>query len=523
MARGINGVVIGQLRTLFELGAVGSMTDGELLDRYLEDRDESGQSAFRVLVDRHGPMVFGVCRASLKASHDSEDAFQATFLVLAKNARSIRNRESIAPWLFGVARKVSARASGIASRRQRLERGQVDAEEVSVSAEPSNLGQVEDLIAEVDRLPRRLRDPLVLCYWQGMTYDESAEVLGLTEGAIRGRLARARDLLRARLVRKGISPETMVSGAFALPSFRPVPLRLIEPTIRAAVSQSASGIVPASVISLSQGAWPMILTAKWKLSAAVTLAVVAILSIGPTVVAWQKPPRPLQGDRSLIAGPVPGVQQSHHGGVSEDASLASKVGGKIVRSDEVLKDCMVLSYLPDWRFGKVDNIGVEGHDGGVRTLVNCADLAPSEAESPHLKFYLAFFARKAVESPDPARKFHLDRGNKDLVPIRRGTLTALAVSGDWPEETSWTMRPLTEPDVIGTYSFEPGEGWKTFDITSFVREKRGRLGYGLMLRYVNEDRPGTEDWTGYQFVSREGTDKWAGKRPRLLVVDISKK
>jgi RNA polymerase sigma factor (sigma-70 family) len=518
MARGFNGPMIGHLRTLFEVGAVGSMTDGELLGRFLEDREHSGEAAFEVLVHRHGPMVLGICRRTLRDSQDSEDAFQATFLILATKARSIRNRESLGSWLLGVAFKVSARARGQSARRQRLDSRLARPEFVPESPSPWDFDEVSRLNREVEQLPGRLREAVVLCYWQGLTYEEAATLLGVTEATIRGRLARARDLLRVRL---GASPLASIAGNARTPS--PLPLPLVDSTARAATSagsgRALTGLVPGSVITLMKGVSPLIFAAKWKLTTALVLAVLSVLGAGSVVLAWQKP-----GDRDLIVEPSPKLQKSAQTGKVEDPSLARLVDGTIVRSDEVLKDCMILSYLPDWNFGNVDNIGFEGHDGGVRTLVNWPDLTPSEARSKDLRFYLAFYARKSVENANPARKAVQQRMPKTaLQPVKPGTIAALAISGDWRETTSWKTRPLAEPDTVGIYQFEPGDGWKVFDVTSFVRASEGRMRYGLMFRYINEERPGDDDWTGYQIVSREGVGEWADKRPRFLVVDSSRK
>src|SRR5690349_12694538 len=109
------------LHRLFNLGAVGMMTDAQLLDRFVSRRDEAAEAAFEELVIRHGPMVLRVCRSALHDAHDAEDAFQAVFLVLANRARSIHRRGSIASWLFGVARRVASRARRSAARRRALE------------------------------------------------------------------------------------------------------------------------------------------------------------------------------------------------------------------------------------------------------------------------------------------------------------------------------------------------------------------------------------------------------------------
>ncbi len=154
------------LHRLFHLGAVGMMSDAQLLDRFVSRRDEA---AFEELVNRHGPMVLRVCRGVLGDDHDAEDAFQAVFLVLARRGLLIRRRESLASWLFGVAHRVAARARRSLARRRRHEaRAALDGSAVS---EPIRDDE-PDLFAlhqEIDRLPERLRTPVVLCYFQGLT------------------------------------------------------------------------------------------------------------------------------------------------------------------------------------------------------------------------------------------------------------------------------------------------------------------------------------------------------------------
>ncbi len=107
-----------QIETLFQAGTAGGLTDGQLLDRFVQRRDETAEAAFEALVDRHGAMVLRVCRQVLGDEHESQDASQATFLVLARRAGSIGRRESVASWLHGVALRVAARAQLAASRRR---------------------------------------------------------------------------------------------------------------------------------------------------------------------------------------------------------------------------------------------------------------------------------------------------------------------------------------------------------------------------------------------------------------------
>lgn len=163
---------------------------------------------------------------------------------------------------------------------------------------------------------------------------------------------------------------------------------------------------------------------------------------------------------------------------------------------------MVLSYLPDWSHGNVDNIAVANNDGGVRTLVNWRELNP-DIMSSNVRIYLAFYSRK-TRSDGPL-----------------GSILAFPLLGDWPERTSWNTMPEYDAEPSGTYKFMPGDGWKVFDITPVVRGRAqaGRPSHGVMLRFLREDRSGAKkNWSGYEFVSREGTGRWEDRRPRILIV-----
>src|SRR5262249_32645865 len=157
MASGrLHARTLGDVRTLFGLGAVGGLSDGQLLDRFLERRDEVAEAAFAALVARHGPMVLRACRGVLRDGHDAQDAFQATFLILARRARAIRSRDSLASWLYGVACRVSARAKVEAARRRTFERRGAEMSPRRIeSAEPPETWP--ELLEEVDRLPEKFR------------------------------------------------------------------------------------------------------------------------------------------------------------------------------------------------------------------------------------------------------------------------------------------------------------------------------------------------------------------------------
>ncbi len=187
-----------QIKSLFTKGTATGLTDKQLLGRYVSHRDET---AFAVLVARHGPMVMAVCRGALDDTNDVEDAFQATFLILIRKAGSIWVDDSLGGWLHRVASRVALQASTDASRRRAIERNAGTA--VSRLDSRGDLDDLRPLLhAEIDRLPERLRLPIVLCDLEGLTRAEAAVRLHCTEGTVRGRLARGRALLRDRLSRR---------------------------------------------------------------------------------------------------------------------------------------------------------------------------------------------------------------------------------------------------------------------------------------------------------------------------------
>ena len=146
------------------------MTDGELLERFVTARDEA---AFEGLVRRHGPMVLGLCRRALRDDHEADDAFQATFLVLVRNARTIRKRDSLASWLYGVALRVTRKAKVGAKQRELVHHGEAT---VPIGPEADlDRSEVRPIVHdEVDRLPEKYRAPIVLCYFEGQSHEEAA-------------------------------------------------------------------------------------------------------------------------------------------------------------------------------------------------------------------------------------------------------------------------------------------------------------------------------------------------------------
>ena len=184
------GAIQRQLRTVFNLGAIRELTDGQLLERFATRRGEAAELAFAALVERHGPMVLRVCEHALGDRHDAEDSFQATFLILVKKARSLWVRDSLGPWLHRVAHRVAARAGRASARRREHERQAAELRPAMVS-ERGDWNELFSLLHdEIDRLPERYRLPVVLCDVQGLTHEKAARHLGWPVGTVKSRLAR---------------------------------------------------------------------------------------------------------------------------------------------------------------------------------------------------------------------------------------------------------------------------------------------------------------------------------------------
>src|SRR5262249_992635 len=194
--------VLRHLRQRAAAPAAQEPSDRELLRQVVAHADER---AFAARLGRHGAMVLGVCRSVLRRPDDAEDLFQATFLVLARRAGAIRQQASVASWLHGVAYRL-ARKQNVREAQRRCREARVPPRPAAVAMDDLTWRELRGVLhEEVARLPERFRLPLLLCYWEGLTQDEAARRLGWTKATVKERLARARELLRGRLTRRGLT------------------------------------------------------------------------------------------------------------------------------------------------------------------------------------------------------------------------------------------------------------------------------------------------------------------------------
>jgi RNA polymerase sigma factor (sigma-70 family) len=281
MATGQLSGVLNNLRRVALWRDADRLSDAELLDRFITHRAESG---FEGLLRRHGPMVFGVCRRVLANAQDAEDAFQATFLVLARKAATVWPREMVGNWLYGVAYRTARKARSMIAKRQAREKQVPEMPEAAARPEAAWSDLRPRIDQELNRLADKYRVPVVLCDLEGKSQRDAARQLGWPEGTLMTRLARARRMLARRLSRQGIA---LSAGALATllahnaASASP-PLTLTSSTAKAAAGVAAgqaATAVSAKAAALAEGVIAAMFVAKIK-SAALVLFVVAVLGSG---------------------------------------------------------------------------------------------------------------------------------------------------------------------------------------------------------------------------------------------------
>ncbi len=272
--------VVQQLRRTALLRDGAGLTDGQLLDCFLTQQDDA---AFAALVRRHGPLVWGVCRRVLHNHHDAEDAFQATFLVLVRKARSVEPKEMVANWLHGVAYRTALKARSVAARTRERERQVMRMPEPAVEEQDVWRDLQPLLDQELGRLPVKYRVPIVLCDLEGKTRKEAARQLGWREGTVAGRLATARRMLAKRLTRRGVALSGgMLAAVLAHNAASAgVPASVVcsaiqTATLCAAGHAAATGAISARVGALAEGVVKAMSMTKLKIALAVAVLAITV-------------------------------------------------------------------------------------------------------------------------------------------------------------------------------------------------------------------------------------------------------
>jgi RNA polymerase sigma factor (sigma-70 family) len=358
-------VIVEHLRRLSEAAQARDTPDQDLVGAFVATQSEA---AFSALVKRHGPMVLDVCRRVLGNVADAEDAFQATFLVLARKAASLRDRQLVSSWLYGVAQRTARKALTTRARRAAHEQAAPAARTRDPLAELS-VREAQQLVdREIAGLPEKYQAPLVLCCLEGLARDEAARQLGWPVALLKSRLEQARQLLRARLARHGL---TLPAGVLAVELLgtsaqAALPAALTTSTIRAAVvvatGGSAAGIATAQALFLSEGmVRAMFLTKmKWCMAALATFVTLGALAAAPLlgrkVVSGDEPrggpavqPGPAVRPLPVQPGVRPGPKTPLQGDAVERWGKAEVVVTALLTN--VKKGPVGLSEPPLWSHG----------------------------------------------------------------------------------------------------------------------------------------------------------------------------
>ncbi len=329
-----SGNALVQLRTLFNVGATGALSDGQLLEQFATGRGEPRELAFAALVERHGPLVLRVCRSVLRNGDAAEDAFQATFLALARKAGSLWAQDSLASWLHQAAYRAAVHDRSATIRRRSHEHAAAALRPGSVAPpHHANDDDLEKIIhEEIDRLPGRFRVAVVLCDLEGRTHEQAARHLGCAVGTVKSRLARGRRRLRGRLVRRGVAPALALAAASAGGAARAaVPTGLAELTVAYAATASA---VPKSVAVITEGVLISMFLRKVKL-VMTAAAVVAALAAGAVVLAQSGIGRPKDG--TVKPQHVGSPSWTYHILVSRDGEPPRKVAVVEITGDTPIR------------------------------------------------------------------------------------------------------------------------------------------------------------------------------------------
>jgi RNA polymerase sigma factor (sigma-70 family) len=426
MDAGPINAVLDHVRRLAAVEASNGLADAQLLELFLATKAEA---PFAALLHRHGPMVWRVCLRVLRHRQNAEDAFQATFLTLARKAAAIRKQASVASWLHGVALRLSRRLQANHARKLLLDAGSARQPPHDPATQASGRELQALLDEELDRLSDKYRTPLVLCYLEGRTRDEAAEQLGWSLGTLKRRLDRGRKLLAARLTRRGVTLGVAMLSAVLTQSavLGAVTPTLINSTCQAATllasGNPAATIVSAQVAALTNGMVKAMTITKLKLAAALFLAVVALAAGAGLWAAHRGPDEDPPNARVEpptalpTAAPAPAPQEvvADPRPVKDDLAALSERGAYVVNQVARCGDC----HTPRGAKGGLDKTRhLQGaplwFKPKVKSRGDWEDEAPDITASgragkwPEEKMIKFLSTGAESESPMPAYKLSLD-------------------------------------------------------------------------------------------------------------------
>jgi HlyD family secretion protein len=393
--------VLRQIRTLFNVGAIRELTDGQLLERFATGRGEAAGLAFAALVERHGPMVLRVCRGVLGDPHEAQDAFQATFLVLVEKARGLWVRDSLGPWLHQVAVRTASCARAAAARRLRHERRACEMAAGTDGQHDASGDDLERVLhAEIDRLPECYRAPIVLCDLEGRSHEQAARHLGWPIGTVKSRQARGRERLRRRLLRRGLAPSAGLGAALAAGGAQAeVPPALLASTTSAAVrSLAARTIARGAAGSLAKEVLrTMAMTRGWKIAS--TFLVFAATAAGVPWLAQRgasgDEPRPKEVPPPARAADLP-VAEVKSGKLT--VTLVERGVVEASHSESVYctveGQTTIIKILPEGTRVKKGDVVAELDSAALRDQLVNQEIAAKEAEAAYQS---ARLAREAAE------------------------------------------------------------------------------------------------------------------------------
>jgi RNA polymerase sigma factor (sigma-70 family) len=484
MARTPLQTVVRKLRALVAREQLATASDADLLERFAHGRDDA---AFALLVERHGGLVWRVCRQILHHDQDAEDCYQAAFLTLAQHASSIRHGQTIACWLYRVSIRVARRAAVDRAKRHHHERVRPCPPCRQDGSDLSWRELQKVLHDELARLPEKYRAPFVLCCVDGNSKLDAAQQLGWKVGTVSSRLAHAREVMRRRLTHRGIALSAALCAIDLLLPCNRAPAALAQATARAAAwlraGRDAKEFVSSAVITLMQGADKIMLFGQPKTTLGIVVAL-SLIGTGTWAVARQGAAVELPA-RKATADSVPAAIAKAHFDATAPAQPPQSPPGKpwigfasretnagpelsILYKDgtrqtyEAAADTVLLSYLPDQPLGAHESLSVDLADSN-RVLLQFDWPRSARIEKAEL-----ILSRSQNRHPYPHQPM---------------LLAFHTVTEAWSESTTtWNRQPAFERKPALTAQIDPSAKEYRIDVTALVQEPMRAPRYGWLLR-----------------------------------------